>query len=1008
MRTRSKSVVRWIVVLGLMTLATTAFAQSTSVLKGSITDPSGAAVRDATVVARNQATGLERTTQSDGRGAYTFSALPPGRYRLEVRASGFGTQAVDDVELAVATTLSQNVGLKMGGLSEEVMVASDAPVVESATTSVGTVMSERTVQDLPLNGRHFVDLGVLAPGSVTAPQNGFLSAPIRGQGANAFNTAGNREDTVNFMINGVNLNDQVQNQITFQPSINTVQEFRVDNSTFSAEYGRSSGAVVNIATRSGTSRFHGEVFEFGRHDSLDARNTFDLQKPKFERHQFGAALGGPILKERTFFFVSYEGLRQRQGLTLNSVVLTDAQRASVTDPVVARLVDYIPAPTSVDANGVARFQGSGTAPVDLDQFTVDLSHKLGPSDDLKAYYARQSDLRQEPTLQLNTIPGFGDVRRGRRQIGTLGETHVFGPTLVNAARFGFNRIHITFTPNLEANPADFGIASGVTTPIGLPQITIAGGALNFGGPQNFPQGRTDTTLVLSDTLSWQRGRHALKIGGEFRSFTNENFTNDVGQFTFLTVADFLGGRASGFQITQGDRRSRITQRALGLFVQDNLRLRSNLTLELGLRYDVFVHPTESENRLVAFDRETSSLVQVGSGLGEVYSTAANLQPRAGVVWDPIGDGKTSVRAAYAILADQPVTNMITPLAANPPLAVPLVINGPAGTVSFANASTVARAGGLAPQSVDPAFENGRVHSWNLNVQRELRSGLGLMVGYFGSRGENLRVSRNVNQPVAGVRPFPRLAATSTILPGTTLGNIVEVTSLGSSNYNALWVSATKRMRAGLQFNASYTFSKSTDTNSLNSQVVILQESANVDANHALSDYDARHRFAATVLYELPFKGNAFVEGWQVSTVGQFQSGNPLTPVIASGTFTGTANTLRPDLTGAITVTGDPNAWFDTTAFTIPDPPRFGTLGRNTVTGPRFDNVDLSLLKNTSLGRGLRLQMRVEAFNVLNHPNYGQPGRIVGTPNFGRITNTRYATGDSGSSRQVQIAAKLMF
>src|SRR5262249_34642006 len=240
------------------------------------------------------------------------------------------------------------------------------------------------------------------------------------------------------MINGVNLNDQVQNQITFQPSINTVQEFKVDNSTFSAEYGRSSGAIVNIATRSGTNDFHGEVFEFSRNQGLDAKNRFDDTKPNFKRNQFGAALGGPIVKNRTFFFASYEGLRQRQGLTLNSVVLSDAQRAAASDPVVRRLLDLIPRPTSTDANGVARFSGSGTAPVDIDQGTIDLSHSLSNNDHLKAYYAFQKDQRGEPVLQGNTLPGFGDTREGKRQIGTIDETHIFGPNLVNEARLGFN------------------------------------------------------------------------------------------------------------------------------------------------------------------------------------------------------------------------------------------------------------------------------------------------------------------------------------------------------------------------------------------------------------------------------------------------------------------------------------------------------------------------------------------------------------------------------------------
>src|SRR5947207_1738973 len=329
-------------------------AQSTAVLRGTVTDPAGAVIPNATVIVRDQATSLERTTQTDSDGNYQVAALPVGTYRVEVQAHGFQTGAIPALVVEVARIVVQNFQLQVGDLSQQVVVTSDAPVIESATTSVGTVINQRTVQEIPLNGRHFVDLGLLIPGSVTPPQNGFLTAPLRGQGSFGLNTAGGREDTVNFMINGVNLNDMVQNQITFQPSINTVQEFKADNSTFSAEYGRNSGAIVNIATRSGGNEYHGEFFEFLRNDALEALNFFDFcppgtttcknqGRPPFKRNQFGMNIGGPLNlphfgeggspfsykgRNKTFFFFSYEGLRQRQGLTLPVVTVpTDAQRA---------------------------------------------------------------------------------------------------------------------------------------------------------------------------------------------------------------------------------------------------------------------------------------------------------------------------------------------------------------------------------------------------------------------------------------------------------------------------------------------------------------------------------------------------------------------------------------------------------------------------------------------------------------------------------------------------------
>src|SRR6201986_4335377 len=269
-----------------------AFAQSTATLQGAVTDPPGAVVPNAKVTVRSQATSAERTVQTDEDGNYQVASILPGVYRVEVQAQGFQTQVVAALNVEVARTVVQNFQLTVGNVAQEITVTSDTPVIETATTSVGTVINQRTVQEIPLNGRHFVDLGLLIPGSVTPPQNGFLTAPLRGQGSFAINTAGNREDTVNFQINGVNLNDMVQNQITFQPSINTTSEFKINNPTYSAEYGRSFGSIVNVSTRSGTNKFHGEAFDYLRNEALDARNFFDARKPPFKRNQCGAAIGG--------------------------------------------------------------------------------------------------------------------------------------------------------------------------------------------------------------------------------------------------------------------------------------------------------------------------------------------------------------------------------------------------------------------------------------------------------------------------------------------------------------------------------------------------------------------------------------------------------------------------------------------------------------------------------------------------------------------------------------------
>src|SRR5262249_46946309 len=329
---------------------------------------------------------------------------------------------------------------------------------------------------------------------------------------------------------------------------------------------------------------------------------------------------------------------------------------------------------------------------------------------------------------------------------------------VNEARFGFNRWRSTNNPVLQVNPADLGIENGIDSPIGLPQITVAGGALSFGGPSAQPSGRGDTTFVVSDTLSYLWGSHSLKFGGEFRQFLNNNFRQGTGLFTFPTVAAFIAGDANSFSQTLGSQSSSITEGALGFFVQDNYRLRPNLTLELGLRYDWNMTPTERYDRFIVFDPRSASLIRTGADDHDVYhQNNKNLQPRVGFAWDPFGAGKAWVRAAYAVLTDQPMTSLVSSTAANPPLAIPLIFTG---AIRLDNAINLARAAGLAPQTVDRDFDNAYVQSWNLNVQRQVTPDLTVMAGYFGSKGSHLVLRRNINQPLGGARPYPALAESS--------------------------------------------------------------------------------------------------------------------------------------------------------------------------------------------------------------------------------------------------------
>ena len=1012
---------RWVLSLLVLMFAATAFAQTTAKIVGTVTDQSGAAVAGAKVTVKNDALGIERIIQTSATGSYEVPALPPGKYSVQVQMNGFQTLLTKDLILEVSNNAVQNFGLKVASTSEVVTVEAAAPVIESTTMTVGQTINQRTVQDIPLNGRHFVDLALLIPGTVTPPQNGFLTAPLRGQGSFAFNSAGGREDAVNFMINGINLSDMSQNQVTFQPTINTVSEFKIDNSTYSAEYGRNSGSIVNIATRSGTDSYHGEVYDYLRNDFFDARNAFNRVTTSagapnpispFKRNQFGADFGGPIKKGKTTFFLSYEGLRHRQGLPTSANVFTDAQRAAIQaggNPISNAVLALVPHANTILGTGTTPngFIGSATAPVNIDQGTADINHTFSDKDTLHGYWAYQNDFRGEPT-QGSNIPGFGDTRAGHRQVLTLGETHVFSPTIVNEARLGANRIHLVFEPQNATDPATIGLASvlGPNQQF-IPTINISDQpGLTFGDERAFPQGRGDTGFEAADTVSYIRGKHSFKFGVEGRDFRNDNFNGDPGQMIF-TTAGLTAGNATSAARTIGNVANRINVGALDFFGMDSWKVTSKLTAEIGLRYSWNMTPSEAENRFNVL------LPVAGTGstiapLNTPYSqNNTNFQPRAGFAWNLFPN--TVLRGGYGFQVDQPITGVVTGLTSNPPLALPIsVAANPATSLQGLFSGVPAS---IAPLVVNPNFQNANVQSWNLNVEQQVGRSLGLMVGYFGSKGTHLEIDTNLNQfttlGVATSRPFTAIAASSAVLPNITLANsVTERNSIGTSSYNALWVTANKKMSHGLQFNASYTWSHSIDENSRNEQGVVVQDSTNIFSSVGSSDFDARHRFVMNAIYDLPFKSNRIVSGWSIAPILSFQSGNPFNIVSSSPAITGVA-TVRPNLAGTPVIKGDPlSNWFvDPTVFVAPTN-AFGTVGRNSFVGPGFEDIDLSLIKNTKITERMNLQFRTDVFNFFNHPNYGQPSGTIGS--VGVITSTRFPTGDSGSSRQMQLALKLQF
>jgi hypothetical protein len=1073
--------------------ATGAWGQSTATVSGVVTDPSGAVVPHAQVVVHSLATALDRSVTTDDAGLYVVPSLQPGDYKVQAMASGFSTDTIEKVTLQVAQSLTLNLNLAVASAGETVQVESSAIAqIESNTITVGEVIGRNTVQELPLNGRHFLDLTVLTPGGVVAPTDGSLTAASRGLGANSFITAGNREDSVNFQINGINLNDISQNQITFQPSIDTTSEFKINNQTFSAEFGRSDGSIVTVATRSGTDHFHGEAFDYFRNEALDARNYFNRSfntatglplvantgdKAPLKRNNFGGSVGGPVWKGHTFFFFSYEGLRQHQGILQNSPVFSPTQQATfaanaTADPIAAAFAALIPLP-----NSGADYVSFTPGPVQIDQYTGDVLQQIGVNDSLHGFYAFQKDVRTEPALQGDTLPGWGDHRQGRRQIGTLQEVHLFSPTITNEARIGFNRIAIDFSPANLINPASLGIVDGLTGNVGIPQTTITDTGFTVGGPAGFPQGRDTTTGVLSDTVTMLKGKNQIKWGGEFRRYLLYSFAGNIGSLSLSSV-NLQNDVTPVFSIQPNIIDYRIYADAAAGFIQDNYKIRPGLTLEGGLRFEWNGTPLEGKNRISIFNPTNDTLTQAGTNgipADGAYKQNYNLEPRVGFAYDLFNNGKTVVRGAYGFLVDQPVAGTVSILTGNPPFTSAVSYSNSATLIPLNNLFNSAQAAsGFALGYVNPNLRNAYVEDFNLNIQQALPWSMVGSIGYYGSTGHHLLIRTDPNQldgnPSApsSPRPFTTLAADSPIDPGASIAsNIAEDNSIGYSNYNAMWLTLAKTMSNGLQFNLNYEWTKSMDINSLGSQGgSVLPDSNNPAENYGLSDFDVRNHFAGTAIYALPFKRNRMVSGYRMEAIFQHQSGNPLDIVASSDGFNGNSGLIRPNLLKPFTrnkqqIAGSSNVSFlgnpggeayggnvcDATNTTpgctfqmagtqaliaapttaCPDPTAIpaamrgsndpcvtlaytglGTMQRNGGIGPGFTDLDLSGEKETKLFRGISFILRADAFDILNHPNFGQPGGNVQSGTFGQITSTRFATSDGGSSRQLQISGKFVF
>jgi outer membrane receptor protein involved in Fe transport len=897
--------------LGLVLLPADARAQATGQITGVITDPSGSVVPGATVEVTNQATGFTRNAVTELDGVYTIPLLNPGVYEAKASLSGFRTTVRGGIEVVVNGTARVDLKLQVGAIAEQVTVAASAPLVETKNATLGVVIDQKKVVDLPLNGRNFTQLGTLIPG-VVAPPSGLGGADGNatpggfGNVTGGFNVNGMRNQSNNFLLDGSPNNDSFNTGFVLRPPPDAIEEFKILTHSYDAEYGRNAGSVVNVVTKSGANSFHGGGWEFNRDDALQATNFFATAKPALKQNQYGAALGGPIRTNRAFFFGYYEGFNNRQGTTDNRVVLSAAQRAgdfagaaAIRDPLTGQpfagnvipanrisqiasaiLTQYIPLPNTAGNRSVRSPDVLDTR----EQFGVRTDYKLNDAHTLLARYMYGH------TNNVNPLGGSNFSPAGNTGIATLqdimgSDTWVVRSNMINVVRANLNRIDAkpNVTSGLDLSSVGFRYNGTNATAAGLPFITVNGFFTTGDAQQPFAT-RTNNVLGISDDFTWVTGRHSFKFGGEIRrdqirvSFINRpngDFTF-TGQYSGSSAADFLLGLPAQFRQGSGDPNLDGASWTYALYGQDEYRIGSRLTLNYGLRYEVNQPFAESQNHLNAFHPGQQSTVFPNAPTGLVYPGDAgvpngtyftdknNVAPRLAAIWDASGDGRTSVRAAWGMFYDTlpgqgdffqngtlaPPFQPLTQV--DFPAAIPF--GSPLG-----GASPVGFPPGLIFIGWGPDFKTPLVHHYNVTVQRQIGGYWGVEAGYVGSRGYNLPIFIEVNPTIPILTPAPTVGPR--LFPAFSL--VRPTFSAADSWYNALQASARMRSWRGLNVLASYTLSHAIDdVSGLNiggesrpMLPVTIGDQASIDAGLAREKgdalFDARHRFVLSFGYELP-------------------------------------------------------------------------------------------------------------------------------------------------------------
>jgi hypothetical protein len=1026
-------------------------------ITGTVRDASGAGLPEAVVTIKNLETGAERKLVTGDGGRYSAPSVPMGPYQILAEKAGFTPQARTGITLAVGQKSIVDFTLPVGELRQILTVEEAPATVNLSTQQTSGLVNERQVKDLPLNGRSYDGLMALSPGVVnyTSERSGGTGTSNSSLG-NMFAVSGRRPQENLYLLNGIEYTGASEINVTPGGAsgqllgVDAVREFNVVSDTYGAEYGKRPGGQVSIVTASGANQLHGSLYEFLRNSDLDARNFFDQGAiPQFQRNEFGAALGGPIVKDKLFLFGNYEGYRQHLGLSdVTLVPNTEARRGYLPDaggklkhvgvaPGVEPLFSLWPAQNGPDlGGGIGEAFSHPLQTVREDFGTTRFDDNISNRDSLFAVYTVDDSADKTPTIN----PLSTAIETMREQVASVQEQHVFSPAILNTARVGYSRASFFFTGETPVN-----LPGWVTgAPIGA--VVIGGGTALNGASEISPAGTNAGSnlsavrnlFTYDDHVAISHGIHQIEAGVWFQRIqVNDNLAqNQYGQASFGSLSSFLEGKISTFTVVPSPTALGWRSLEIAGFVQDAIKLRPNLELRVGFRFESTNGWNESHGRASNY-LFANGVIQTNPRVGNsVFTTnrASFLpQPRVGLAWDPFGKSKTVIHAGFGIY-NALLDNIDYRLDQAAPFnATQTLKNIPVAGLQIVPGSPAPAGSKISPSGIQPDAYTPTVISWTLKLEQEIAPNTSLGLGYVGSHGYHEMLSLDANIPVptilaSGAIYFPRTA----VLANPKLANTTTWFSEGLSSYNGLEVDVNRRFSRGFQLRGVYTFSKSLDDGTAwNSSVGanspgFVMFPLNPRLDWSLSNSNVRHLAVINGTYELPLgTGKALLHsvtgwrqkvasGWSVSGIETVQSGFPFTPVLGFNPSNDgdSRNPVRPSWNPAFTgnlISGTPNQYFNPNAFAVPPAGTYGNAGRNTLIGPGLVELDVSVLKSTAITERLNLQFRAEFFNILNRANFGTPNTVVFTsasavpaPTAGVITST------STASRQIQFGLKLLW